>query len=259
MSQKSQQKPAGNTKTAGLNNQLYRYCVTLKREDITPSQLSQHLKGFCKKFTFQIEKGESGYEHYQIEVSLKEKLYFHQFKNILGFNDAHIEPTRDYLAAIKYCSKADTRIEGPWDEKSVFLKTLTVLRPWQKSLETELLTEPDDRKIIWIYDNGNTGKSSFAKYMAITHNATVLGNGKLGDLSYAIPDNPKIIIFNLTRSVDGYVNYAAIECIKDGLVFSSKYESKTKIYNCPHIVIFANFEPDESKLTGDRWDIRNLD
>ena len=30
------------------------------------------------------------------------------------------------------------------------------------------------------------------------------------------------------------------------------------LYAIPHVVIFANFEPDQSKLSADRWDIRRF-
>lgn len=256
MSQPSQEKPAGNTKTAGPVYQQYCWFITLPAEETTASQLSQHLKGFCKKFTFQKERGEGGFEHWQIEVSLRHKEYFQTFKNILGFNKAHIEATQDYFAAKNYCSKKESRIEGPYNEKSVFLNTIEDLYPWQQDMTRRCLEEPDDRKIVWIYNpEGNAGKTQWAKYMAIKHNATVLNNGAFKDLAQAIPDDPKIVIFNIPRSVEEAVNYGAIECIKDGIIFSAKYESRTKIFNSPHVIILANFHPRVEEMTIDRWEI----
>lgn len=258
MSQLSQSDPGGNTKNPWILNQIYRWFVTLPYTEITASQLSQHLKSFSKKFTFQAEKGESGFEHWQIELSLINKLRFNEFKNLLGFDKAHIEPTKNYFMAKNYCSKKETRIEGPYTENSTFIKTIEILRPWQKNLLEELLKEPNDRKIIWFYDiEGNKGKTAFAKYMAIKHNALILNNGKFNDLAYAV-DNQKIIIINISRTLEDHVNYNAIEALKDGLIFSGKYESKTKIFDSPHIVIFANFEPNLKALSSDRWDVREL-
>ena len=31
-----------------------------------------------------------------------------------------------------------------------------------------------------------------------------------------------------------------------------------RIYATPHVIIFANFPPDQSKLSYDRWDIRSF-
>lgn len=256
MSQQSHSEPAGNTKTAGNPNQLYRFCVTLPYEETNASQLSQHLKQFCKLFTFQAEQGESGYKHWQIELSLLTKMRPLEFKNLLGFNKAHIEPTKNYFASKNYCSKNESRIEGPYTEKSTFLKCITELRPWQNKLLEKLKTEPNDRSIIWLYDpKGGSGKTQFSKYMAIHHNAIILNNGAFKDLACALPDNPEIVIFNFPRSIEGNINYGAIECIKDGLIFSAKYESKMKIFNSPHVVIMANFYPKIEELTEDRWEI----
>ena len=38
----------------------------------------------------------------------------------------------------------------------------------------------------------------------------------------------------------------------------SKYESKPVIRNSPHVIVFANFEPDKSALSEDRWLILNI-
>jgi len=77
--------------------------------------------------------------------------------------------------------------------------------------------------------------------MAIKHKATVLNNGAFNDIAMALPNDPKIVIFNFSRGLEERVNYNAIEAVKDGLIFSGKYESKTKIFNSPHVVIFCNF------------------
>lgn len=259
MSQLSQEKPAGNTKTAGPKYQLYAWNFTIPMEEYSASQLSQHLKGFCKKFTFQGEEGETtGYKHWQGTISLKTKEYFATVKNLLG-EKAHIEATKNIIASENYCKKDSSRIEGPYNEKSVFLKTLTSLRPWQAELEKELLEEPDDRKIIWYYDKkGGAGKTQFAKYLAIKHKYDILQNGGKGDLAFALSENPHAVIFNFTRDNEERVNYDAIESVKDGMIFSKKYESRMKIFNSPHVVIFSNDEPRTTSMSADRWDIRIL-
>lgn len=258
MSQMSQSKPAGNTKTAGF--QAYRWCLTIPYELYpSASQLSQTFKSFCKEFYFQLEKGEkTGYKHWQCVASLIKKEYMKTVKNMFG-DKVHIEACKDWHASINYCSKGDSRLEGPYNHKSTFIDIITELRPWQAELKNDLLEPPDDRTIIWYYDpQGGKGKTRFAKYMAIKHGATILNNGAFKDIAQALPDDPKIVIFNFSRDLQERVNYNAIEAVKDGLVFSAKYESRTKIFNCPHVVIFANFPPDKSRMTADRWDIREL-
>lgn len=262
VSQESQKKPGGNTKTPGLQYQNYRYFITLPYENCCGSLLSQHLKGFCKKFTFQAERGESGFEHWQIEVSLKTKEYMHTFKNMLGFNEAHIEPTKDYFKAVAYCSKKETRIEGPYTEKSIFIETPVLGKKWQHALRDELLlTKPDYRKIIIYVDTiGGAGKTDLATWFIDNHseNTAYFPYGKVGDMAYALPDNPKYVFFDIPRVVDDRINWTGIESIKNGLIFSSKYESKLKRFNRPHVVLFTNHEIDRTTLSVDRYDVRYL-
>ena len=59
---------------------------------------------------------------------------------------------------------------------------------------------------------------------------------------------------DLPRSTkDDYINYGAIEKLKDGIFFSGKYASglKTRDENA-HVVVFSNHEPDPGKWTSDR-------
>lgn len=261
-SQKSQENPGGNTKTPG--NQAYCWCFTWSEalEDdkkLSASQLSQVLKPYCKKFTFQLENSKSGYRHFQGQFSLIRKETLSTLKNIFGCKP-HFEKTRDYFASLNYTTKDETRVGGPWNEKSTFLKLITDLYPWQIKARNLLTANPDDdRTINWFYDpEGSKGKTQFCKYMAATYGAQILGNGAFADLAYAIGDEPKIVLFNITRDLEGRFNYSALEAIKDGLMFSGKYESCTKLFNSPQVAVFANFSPRLESMSKDRWNIIRL-
>lgn len=257
MSQTIQDKPGGNTKPPG--HQLYLWMITLPAEGIEADELSQNLMPLCKKFVFQKEKGDTtGYLHWQIYISLKTKEYFNTVKNLFPAK-AHIEPVKNGWKAAEYCQKAETRVEGPYNEKSEFLILIKDLFPWQARVRDICLTPPNDRDIFWIWEKvGNRGKTQFCKYMAVKHGATVLGNGAFKDIAMALPKNPKIVLFNLTRDLEERINYSALEAIKDGLVFSSKYESHTKVFNSPHVIVFANFAPRLESMSADRWKIQQL-
>jgi len=69
---------------------------------------------------------------------------------------------------------------------------------------------------------------------------------------------PQIVLLNLPRSQRNHLSYAGIESVKDGLFNSAKYESAMVVFNPPHMVIFANEEPEYEKLSGDRWSVHNL-
>ena len=52
--------------------------------------------------------------------------------------------------------------------------------------------------------------------------------------------------------------YEAFESIKNGILCSSKYDSKVKVFSVQHVIVFANFAHDEAKLSQDRKDIRRI-
>ena len=131
-------------------------------------------------------------------------------------------------------------------------------RLWQLKLIEYLQKDPDDRKVLWYVDEkGNSGKTFITKYLLTEGDTLRYENGKSADVKYAL-NGEKIVVFDLSRSQESHVNYEVIESVKNGVVFSTKYESKMKVFTTPHVVIMANFAPDETKMSADRWDIRYL-
>lgn len=129
---------------------------------------------------------------------------------------------------------------------------------WQIRLKNELEREPNDRKIIWYVDTvGNSGKTNFAKMLITTNECAYFSNAKCADIARAY-NGERIALFDFTRTTEERINYSAIEQIKNGLIFSSKYDSTCKINNSPHVICIANFHPNEKALSADRWDIRYI-
>jgi len=127
------------------------------------------------------------------------------------------------------------------------------LYEWQNKF-LELIKITDDRKIIWVYGKtGNEGKTSMSKHMISCLNYLRCENGKSTDIAHMWQGQD--CIFDLSRSQEDHLNYSIIESIKNGLVFSGKYDSCSKAYKIPQVIVFANFAPDTSKLSIDRWDI----
>jgi hypothetical protein len=127
----------------------------------------------------------------------------------------------------------------------------------------ELRREPDMRHVLWYCDvEGGCGKTAFARFLIknVPHTMFV-STGSAKDICYQIiksPWTPEIVVFNLPRSAESGMSYAAVESLKDGIIFSGKYEGGAKIFPPPHVLVFANFLPDISKLSVDRWIIRTL-
>lgn len=224
---------------------------------MTTSQLWNTLNQISKKFTFQLEEGKEGFRHYQGVFSLYNKEYFSTVKNMLD-NTIHLEKCLNYYSSVNYCSKSESRIEGPWNKKKKPLKKIKIWG-WQLKIVKLLDQEPNDRTINWIYDeHGKNGKTSLAKWLLVNRNACYVTNGKTADIAYSI-DDCDIVIFDFSRSLENHVNYGALEQVKNGLLFSAKYKSCLKIFNPPHVLVLANFYPEVEKLSKDRWNIITLD
>uniref|UniRef100_A0A0L8I7L6 Helicase superfamily 3 single-stranded DNA/RNA virus domain-containing protein n=1 Tax=Octopus bimaculoides TaxID=37653 RepID=A0A0L8I7L6_OCTBM len=130
-------------------------------------------------------------------------------------------------------------------------------RKWQQELLDELQNEPDQRKIIWYSDPiGNSGKTYLSRYLQ-TLDGIRFENGRSLDIKFMY-NGQRIVIFDLTRSQEQHINYEVMESVKNGLICSCKYVSVTKSFEIPHVVVFANYDPDQTKMSADRWDIRPL-
>jgi len=129
---------------------------------------------------------------------------------------------------------------------------------WQRDLFDQLSEQPDDRRIVFVIDPvGNSGKSWFCRYMQkLKPDATqYLRIGKRDDLAHALDPRRTIFLFDVPRRGMEYFQYVIVESLKDGQVFSPKYNSCTKDFQPCHCVVFCNEDPDMGALTTDRYKI----
>lgn len=132
---------------------------------------------------------------------------------------------------------------------------------WQRKLWEELRREADDRKIVFIVDKkGGKGKTYFCNwlYNQLGEKVQVMKPGKTADMAFHYNElSTKVFILDAPRSKQNeYLQYDFLENVKDGRLFSPKYESKMKVFKSPHVVVMMNEEPDMTKLSRDRYDIR---
>lgn len=135
------------------------------------------------------------------------------------------------------------------------------LRPWQAELASSLEDPPDPREVMFFVDSdGGKGKSYFCQWLlSKSTDGQVLRIGKRDDLAYAIDETKKIFVFDIPRTQMEYLQYSVLEMLKDRMVFSAKYQSATKILRqSPHVIVFSNEYPDMSKMSDDRYNIKEL-
>ena len=141
--------------------------------------------------------------------------------------------------------------------------------PWQRDIYNIMfesngtLKIPDDREIINLIDYaGNSGKSSFWKYLYVNH------RDKIGRISYGSASQLRsqstkigkkpIFIIDLSRT-KGFNDkeedlLSVIGDLKNGLVSNALSGSgKTLIMETPHIVISSNYVLNYQLLSSDRW------
>lgn len=170
---------------------------------------------------------------------------------------------------VVYCSKeGDFRHSKACKPKPRFKNILCdnpeLLKPWQKGILAEIECEPDDRTLNWYWSReGGVGKTTFCKFLSHKYGGIPI-NGKGADvrngiLTYMQANDggwPELVLMNVPKCLEseggGYISYEALENIKDMYFYSGKYEGGCVNGNPPHIYIFANFPPDESKMTVDQ-------
>lgn len=264
MSQVSQADTVEGGNTISPSTRSRAYTMTLNNYTDTEYKSMCDMGSDCVKYIIGKEVGENNTPHLQC--------YF-QWKNATRFSTlkqkcprAHIEVARGTPDQnFTYCSKDGDFVTNMTAPKS--LKIISTLRPWQQRIVDIFNTEPDDRSINWWWEqSGNVGKSALCKYLAVKHGALIL-NGKASDIKYLIakywlehkkPVDMPPMIFDFTRSQEQFISYQAMEEIKNGCFMSTKFECEMVIFNSPHIVIFANFEPLREKLSIDRWKIHEI-
>lgn len=141
------------------------------------------------------------------------------------------------------------------------------LRQWQLTLDN--LVRPDgqfnhdDRRVFVVVDEqGNTGKSFMTRWWLsdMDIKSQVLMVGRRDDLAHAIDPQNELFIFDIPRGEMQYFQWSVVEQLKNGVVFSPKYQSGTKFLRkgSATVVVFANEEPDRTKLSSDRWHITRI-
>lgn len=213
------------------------------------------------KYVFQEEIGAEGTPHLQGTISFNQKC---RACELILNKRIHWESTRNLDASIKYCIKADTSTGKQWTNMILprIPKPIKIeLREWQSKLVEYYLSDPDDRKLKWVWDpEGGQGKTTFCKYLLQTYkDITYICATKSADILTKANETSKLYLIDIPRCND-FSPYNAIEQLKNGLIDDCKLkkESRFLMIEPPHVIIFSNHKPECGKLSNDRLEIIDL-
>lgn len=247
-----------------------RACFTLNN---WTEEESQNLKDFLTSkgglWIIGKEVGEGGTPHLQGYVRFKNQRIF---KDLFNHNPRiHWEKCKGTEAQnIKYCSK-----DGSFDktfpqtkaEKLINQYSTIIWKDWQQRIIDICDSSPDSRTFNWFYESeGNVGKSFLCKYLYLKYNA-IIADGKKDNVFNQVnnwmqentDESPKLIVLDIPRYNLDFVNYGMLEQLKNGLIYSGKYEGGCLAFEYPHIIIFANEYPHTHKISEDRWNIVEIE
>lgn len=114
------------------------------------------------------------------------------------------------------------------------------LRDWQQRAIARLDAQ-DDRKVLWYVDkDGGQGKTFLAKWLMVNRDAFYVQGGAHKDISYAY-QLQDYVVFDFTRDKEEICSYSMIESIKNGIIFSPKYNSDVKVKaEGAKVIVFSN-------------------
>lgn len=228
----------------------------------------KRLKEVCGRWVFQLERGEEGGLHWQGRVSFKQSKRMSECAGWIGLPPEHafFKPEHDSVAGDFYCTKEESREEGPWSDKdreSYIPRQVRelALRPWQQAV-IDMMAIWDTRHVdVLVDEEGNTGKTTLVTYAGVHGLAKKLPfcNDYKDILRMCYDVGPKRGYFiDIPRAISKdrlFQMYGAIEEIKSGYCYDDRYSFKDRYFDCPAVWVFTNKMPDEGLLSRDRWRI----
>jgi hypothetical protein len=215
------------------------------------------------------EIGENGTPHLQGYFEVKNPVKFETLRRV---NERwHLEAAKgDRDSNYRYTTKDGKYVTNITPKRSnveqmhdrILSKYESVVwKPWQQAIIDIVEGEPDCRTIYWFWEReGNVGKTFLAKYLVLKYKA-IIANGKTSDIFNLIRSEleedrpPRDVIVDIPRSNLDYVNYGALEKLKDGCFYSGKYEGGMCVYEDINLICVANKMPEMGQMSLDRWKI----
>lgn len=208
------------------------------------------------EWTLGFEVGRDGYRH--IHARLNARSTFEELQR--KFPGCHIEEgsTED-----DWYERKDGHFVCSKDTVDVRRCRFGRLRSNQQKI-LQLLDRQNDRGVlVWFDHTGGIGKSFFTRWLVERGRAyyvppTVDNSKQIIQYVCAGYKGQPYIVIDIPRSAKWTQSlYTAIESIKDGLVYDTRYTAKIRdIWGCK-ILVLTNTLPMLDALSADRWQIAN--
>jgi len=234
--------------------------------------------GRSKKWGFQLEKSDDGYDHYQGRMSLIKKKRTGALVRKLFIDtvmeNAHFSVTSsENMNNFDYTAKVDSRVDGPWsylDKVVVNTIQLEMFKKWPLRLYQQWIYEQClifcMRSIDLIYDPiGNIGKSLFTEWMEAQGLVEEIPPYRLmDDVFQRVYGRPKCKAYfmDMPRGMkkDKLADlYAGLEVVKNGVCYDKRNYPKKCRFDRPRIFVFTNVLPQFDLMSKDRWRIHRID
>lgn len=251
---------------------------------LSSDALRELLPRVAKKWTFQEEKGDGGYEHYQGRISLFKKRRKAEVMKLMQSIECpvpeYLQPTTsgEHQKTAFYAMKADTRVAGPWSDKDKVVWMAPEYAapaggwwPWQRDVIASLQVR-DRRTINLVVDpRGNNGKTHLAMHLEQSQQAVVLPTLQdakelcecvCDELMSAEERDPKLVLLDLPRAMSKKALsgiFTAIENIKNGKVVDRRYSYRKWFFRPPQVWVFTNRMPNMAYMSDDWWRVWSID
>jgi len=248
-----------------MTTQVCTYDFTASCEKYTKGEIEDVLKEHCKKWCFQQETGDGGFQHFQGRFSLKVKKRLCEAVKLMGLN-WHLSATSSANRDNNFYVTKPERTNGPWSDKDEppayvprQIREIQELYPWQQAIVDDRNTWNTRTVNLVICHEGNTGKSTLAQWIAVK------GLGRMLPMVNDFRDFMRIVmgtkkerlyIIDIPRSLKKdklYQFMAGIETLKNGYAYDDRYKFKEEHFDAPNVWVFMNIVPELSYLSMDRW------
>lgn len=214
-------------------------CYYIIGKEVGDVSKISHLQGYLE-FKNQVR--------FETLKKLNDRIHWESAKGDRDANYTYCSKDNDFICSDSVKSELDEIMEEYND---------VIWYPYQQRI-IDLINGPiDRRKIYFVVDyEGNKGKSYLCKYLDLKFDV-IIADGKSDNIFNQVLNakNRRVVICDVPRCNLGFINYGALEKVKNGHIYSGKYEGGKCIFKIPHVFVFMNEMPDMTSLSKDRYGI----